>query len=118
MKFPWLIEIVQDEPIFEAGLLLVDQMEPNTIRKRLTPWTKSGRHFPLRRGLYSLASPYRKVEAHPFRIANRHANRTLCLAGGNTKPQPNRYAGTHGNYWLSIACEPWLYWKDPSRADG
>ena len=118
MKFPWLVEIVQDELIFETGLLLAGQVEPNNSLKQLTPWTKSGRHFPLRRWLYSLAPLYRKVEALPFRFANRHANRTLCLACGNTDPQPNRYVGTHGNYWLGIACEPWLYWKDPSRADG
>ena len=71
MKFENLIEIVQDEPVFDTGLLLSGQVDPNDIRRQLTRWTNSGRLIQLRRGLYSLAPPYRKVNAHPFVIANR-----------------------------------------------
>jgi predicted transcriptional regulator of viral defense system len=71
MKFENLIEVVQDEPVFETGLLLSGQVDPNDIRRQLTRWTNSGRLFQLRRGLYSLAPPYQKVKAHPFVIANR-----------------------------------------------
>ena len=71
MKFSQLVEVVQDEPVFDTGLLLAGQVEPKNIRKQLTRWTNSGRLFQLRRGLYSLAPPYRKVKAHPFVIANR-----------------------------------------------
>ncbi len=71
MKYENLIEVVQDEPVFDTGLLLSGQVDPNDIRRQLTRWTKSGRLIQLRRGLYSLAPPYQKVKAHPFVIANR-----------------------------------------------
>jgi predicted transcriptional regulator of viral defense system len=71
MKFENLIKVVQDEPVFDTGLLLSGQVDPNDIRRQLTRWTNSGRLFQLRRGLYSLAPPYQKVKAHPFVIANR-----------------------------------------------
>ncbi len=71
MDFQRLVEIVQDEPVFETGLLLAGQVDPNNIRRQLTRWTQAGRLYQLRRGLYSLAPPYQKVKAHPFVIANR-----------------------------------------------
>jgi predicted transcriptional regulator of viral defense system len=71
MKYENLIEVVQDEPVFDTGLLLSGQVDPNDIRRQLTRWTNSGRLIQLRRGLYSLAPPYQKVKAHPFVIANR-----------------------------------------------
>ncbi len=71
MDFQRLVEIVQDEPVFETGLLLAGQVDPNNIRRQLTRWTQAGRLYQLRRGLYALAPPYQKVKAHPFVIANR-----------------------------------------------
>ena len=71
MDFQRLVGIVQDEPVFETGLLLAGQVDPDNIRRQLTRWTKTGRLYQLRRGLYALAPPYQKVKAHPFVIANR-----------------------------------------------
>ena len=71
MEFNRVIEIVQDEPVFETGLLLAGHVDPNNIRRQLTRWTKSGRIYQLRRGLYALAPPYQKVKPHPFYVANR-----------------------------------------------
>lgn len=71
MNFNTLIEIVQDEPVFDTGFLLAGKVDPNNIRKQLTRWTSSGRLFQLRRGLYALAPPYQRVKAHPYVIANR-----------------------------------------------
>ena len=39
----------------------------------MSRWSASGKLFRLRRGLYALAPPYRKVIPHPFLIANRLA---------------------------------------------
>lgn len=71
MKFQRLIEIVGDEPVFEAGLLLSGEVDPADLRRQLSRWTKAGWLFQLRRGLYSLAPPFQKVKPHPFLIANR-----------------------------------------------
>ena len=71
MKFEELLSIVEDEPVFETSLLLSGDVDPVDVRRQLSRWAGSGRLYRLRRGLYALAPPYRKVKAHPFVVANR-----------------------------------------------
>ena len=71
MEFERVLELVGDEPVFETALLLAGKVNPNIVRLQLTRWTKSGRVYQLRRGLYTIAPPYQKVKPHPFLIANR-----------------------------------------------
>ena len=71
MDFDRLLEIVGDEPLFETALLLAGDVDPDNIRRQLTRWTRAGRLYQLRRGLYALAPPYQKRKPHPFTIANR-----------------------------------------------
>jgi predicted transcriptional regulator of viral defense system len=71
MEFERLLELVGEEPVFETALLLAGRVNPNIVRLQLTRWTKSGRVYQLRRGLYAIAPPYQKVKPHPFLIANR-----------------------------------------------
>ncbi len=70
MEFTELLQIVDNLPIFETGLLLSGNVNPLDIRKQLSRWTTTGKLYQLRRGLYSLAPPYQKVTPHPFLIAN------------------------------------------------
>ena len=71
MKFTRLLEIVGEEPVFETGLLLCGDVDPVDVRRQLSRWTRAGQLHQLRRGLYALAPPYRKVKPHPFVVANR-----------------------------------------------
>jgi hypothetical protein len=71
MKFAFLLAIVGEEPVFETGFLLAGNVDPADVRRQLARWVKSGRVLQLRRGLYALAPPYRKVAPHPFLVANR-----------------------------------------------
>jgi len=71
MEFDRLVEIVGEEPVFETGLLLAGDVNSADVRRQLSRWTKAGRIWQLRRGLYSLAPPFQKVKPHPFVIANR-----------------------------------------------
>jgi hypothetical protein len=71
MEFKNLLEIVQDEPVFNTGLLLAGDVNSREIRRQLSRWSKAGKIYQLRRGLYSLASPFQKVTPHPFLVANR-----------------------------------------------
>jgi predicted transcriptional regulator of viral defense system len=80
MEFERLLETVGDEPVFETTLLLAGNVNPDIIRLQLTRWTKSGRVFQLRRGLYALAPPYQKIRPHPFLIAN-HLQRASYVSG-------------------------------------
>ena len=70
MEFGELLEAVGREPVFETGLLLAGDVDPAGVRKQLSRWTKAGRLYQLRRGLYALAPPYQKVKPHPFLVAN------------------------------------------------
>ena len=70
MKLEDLLAIVGDQPLFETGLLLAGDVDPNDVRRQLSRWARSGRIRKLRRGLYTLAPPYRNVVPHPFVIAN------------------------------------------------
>lgn len=70
MKLERLLEIVGDEPVFEAGLLLAGDVDPGDVRRQLSRWVDAGRLHQLRRGLYALAPPYRRVHPHPFLVAN------------------------------------------------
>jgi predicted transcriptional regulator of viral defense system len=71
MEFRQLLNIIEDEPVFEPGLVLAGNVNPLDVRKQLSRWTAAGKIYQLRRGLYSLAPPYRKVIPHPFLVANR-----------------------------------------------
>ena len=71
MDFEHVLELVGDEPVFESSLLLAGKVNPANIQLQLARWTKSGRVYQLRRGLYAFAPPYQKVKPHPFVIANR-----------------------------------------------
>ena len=71
MEYEHLLQLVGDEPVFESALLLAGDVDPNLVRLQLSRWTRSGRLYQLRRGLYAIAPPYQKVKPHPFLIANR-----------------------------------------------
>ena len=71
MKFDELLKIVGDEPLFESAVLLAGGVNPTDIRRQLSRWSQMGRICQLRRGLYVLASPFRKQQPHPFVVANR-----------------------------------------------
>jgi predicted transcriptional regulator of viral defense system len=71
MRFERLLEMVGEEPVFETGLLLSGDVNPANVRRQLSRWTKSGRLYQLRRGLFALAPPYQKIKPHPFLVANR-----------------------------------------------
>ncbi len=70
MKYQDLLEIVGKEPVFETGLLLAGEVNPNSVRSQLSRFVASGRLMQLRRGLYAVASPWQKVRPHPFMAAN------------------------------------------------
>ena len=71
MEFSELVDLVKDQPLFDTGQLLSGKVDPDYIRKQLSLWLNTGKIIQLRRGLYSLASPYQKVRIHPFMLANR-----------------------------------------------
>ena len=71
MKFQELLNLVGNEPVFDTSLLLAGDVRPAEIQRQLARWTRNGYVYQVRRGLYSIATPYRHVIPHPFLIANR-----------------------------------------------
>lgn len=71
MKFTDLLELVDDEPVFETGDLLGSGTSTGALSVQLSRWRKAGKLFQLRRGLYALSPPYRKTVPSPFLVANR-----------------------------------------------
>ncbi|NJN83746.1 MAG: hypothetical protein HC802_16705 [Caldilineaceae bacterium] len=71
MKFEALLELVGDEPLFDTSLLLAGDAQRAKIQRQLARWQRSGHVLQVRRGLYSLAPPYRRRTPHPFLVANR-----------------------------------------------
>jgi hypothetical protein len=70
MKFDELLASASKQPFFETGLLLAGAVDPTDVRRQLSRWVQAGRVIQLRRGLYTLAAPYRQNPPHPFLIAN------------------------------------------------
>jgi len=71
MKFEELLYQVGDLPVFSSAILQAGNVNRANIQKQLTRWAKAKKIHQLRRGLYTLAEPYRQSDPHPFLIANR-----------------------------------------------
>ncbi|MDA8240960.1 MAG: hypothetical protein M0Z67_11405 [Nitrospiraceae bacterium] len=71
MKWETLLTIVGSEAVFSSSLLLAGKVSATQVRLQLTRWVQTGRLLQLRRGLYTLAPAWRKVEPHPFLVANK-----------------------------------------------
>lgn len=92
MKFMELLEIVQDEPMFETGFLRSGRGSEPGLEAQLSRWCAAGKLLRLRRGLFALAPPYRKVVPHPFLVANRlsagsYVSGLSALAFANAIPE-------------------------------
>lgn len=92
MKFMELLEIVADEPVFETGFLRSGRGSEPGLEAQLSRWCATGKLLRLRRGLFALAPPYRKVVPHPFLVANRlsrgsYVSGLSALAFANAIPE-------------------------------
>jgi predicted transcriptional regulator of viral defense system len=74
MYFEDLLTIVGRAPLFDTGLLLAGDVNPDYLRRQLSDWIDAGKLWQLRRGLYALAPPYQKTAPHPFLVANHLAS--------------------------------------------
>jgi len=70
MKWEYLLLKVADEPFFRTGFLAAGETSLGQLRLQLSRWVKAGKLIQLRKGLYTVAEPYRKVAPHPFTLAN------------------------------------------------
>lgn len=71
MKWESILQFIGQEPLFSTGLLLTAGQSHGDVERQLARWTSAGKLVKLRRGLYTLASPYQREAPHPFLVANR-----------------------------------------------
>ncbi len=71
MKYEQLLQFVGNLPWFDFATVLQLSGEPRqSLRVRLYEWRKAGKLIGLRRGMYTLAEPYRRVPLHPALLSN------------------------------------------------
>ena len=70
MEFESFLQKVQDFPIINTKVLSAVGVNPLSLTVQISRWVKSGKLIQLKRGLYLLAEPYRKVATSEFYIAN------------------------------------------------
>jgi hypothetical protein len=69
MKWPEFLKHVSDIPVFSSRLILEGPGKLD-VRRQLARWTAAGKLISLAKGVYILAPLYRKVDPHPFVVAN------------------------------------------------
>ncbi len=69
MKYSELVHIASELACFRTGFAASGR-DLRQVRLQLSRWVADGRVVRLRKGVYTLAPPYRKVQAEPFSIAN------------------------------------------------
>lgn len=66
MKFIELVNLFGNLPVIETENLFAGGLEPS-VKVQISRWERSGKIIQLKRGVYVLAEPYRKVEVYePF----------------------------------------------------
>lgn len=70
MKWNELLKIAADLPVIETEHLFVGASDPKTIEVQVSRWAKAGKLIQLKRGVYLLAQPYRKVDVFGPYIAS------------------------------------------------
>lgn len=70
MKFKELLKLIGEEPIFTSSLLMAGNISAPSVQLQLSRWESEGKILQIKRGLYTIARPYRNKEPHPFLIAN------------------------------------------------
>jgi predicted transcriptional regulator of viral defense system len=71
MRFEELLALVGDEPVFSSALLRVVGFSAGQAHLQIVRWVNAGKLIQVRRGLYALNQPFRRIDPHPFLVANR-----------------------------------------------
>jgi predicted transcriptional regulator of viral defense system len=76
MRFAELLEIVGEDPLFDASVLRVGDLRERDVASQLSRWTRAGRLVRLRRGLYAVSDPFARRRVDRFVVANRLVERS------------------------------------------
>ena len=69
MKWDEFLKKVAKLPVIETELLLAGVPDQGPLKVQISRWQKAGNIMQVKRGIYVLAQPYRKVELYEFHLA-------------------------------------------------
>jgi len=70
MKWEEFIKIAGKLPVIDTEILLAGVTTPDPAKVQISRWQKSGKLIQLKRGIYLLSEPYRKIEVFEPYIAS------------------------------------------------
>ena len=70
MNFEEFVKLAGRLPVIDTEILLAGVSDPNPVKVQISRWKKSGKLIQIKRGLYVLSKPYRKVEVYEPYIAS------------------------------------------------
>ncbi len=70
MKLEEFIKKVAKLPVIETELLLAGVPDQGSLKVQIGRWQKAGHIIQVKRGIYVLAEPYRKVDVYEFYLAS------------------------------------------------
>ena len=62
MKWEEFIQIAGEQPVIESRILLTGFTRPSSLQVHIGRWEKVGKLIKVKRGVYLLAEPYRRIE--------------------------------------------------------
>jgi len=69
MNWERFLKITGRLPVIDTENLCTGVFDPSIIEVQISRWKKTGKIIQLKRGVYLLAEPYRKIEVYDFYIA-------------------------------------------------
>ncbi len=69
MEWESFLKITRTLPLIDTENLMVGSSDPSSVQVQISRWHKAGKIIQLKKGIYLLAEPYRKVEVYEPYIA-------------------------------------------------
>ena len=70
MKWEEFIKVVGNLPVIDTELLLAGVSDFNSVKVQISRWQKAGKLIQIKRGIYLLDMPYRKVDVYEPYLAS------------------------------------------------
>lgn len=70
MKWTEFIKLVGGLPVIDTEILLTGVSKPEPLKVQISRWQKAGKLIQIKRSIYLLAEPYRKVEVYEPYLAS------------------------------------------------
>lgn len=70
MKWEEFIKVVRNLPVIDTEILLTGVSDPRSIKVQISRWHKAGKLIQIKRSIYLLDEPYRKIDVYEPYLAS------------------------------------------------